>query len=130
MKEYLGLLPPSPGSGKDGDDHPNGNAGEGIDVSDPLADSFFHGVWNRCAKANTLIYEEVFHVYPTDRVHTFEELRAWKKGGEQSSRIGKDELRRLESLTGSLVEFPLEFLRDEDISPTVAEAIVPTRIFT
>jgi len=61
MKEYLGLLShdSDEGKGVSPSSEPSNGTGESIDVSDPLSDSFFHGVWNQVAKANTRIYEEV-----------------------------------------------------------------------
>ena len=57
MKEHLGLLP--------GVQSP---APYDIDVSDPVAESFFDGVWRRIATNNTEIFEDVFKALPTDKV--------------------------------------------------------------
>uniref|UniRef100_A0A915B7M1 Phospholipase n=3 Tax=Parascaris univalens TaxID=6257 RepID=A0A915B7M1_PARUN len=125
MEEHLGMLPeqaarfgPRPASS--------------IDLDDPIVDSFFFDTWGAIAKKNTRIYEEVFRVYPTDMVESFDELKAWQSQmpmSEYSPQLAEEQLRQL---TGSLVEFPLNFLLKANLAPGLAskEGLVPTSVFT
>jgi len=99
-----------------------------VDVSDPTVDSFFIETWGRIAKSNTTIYEEVFHCFPSDRVASFVELQNWKNETPKNP----EDRGRLAKLSGTLVEFSVDFLRDEDLSPSIStkEGLVPTKMFT
>lgn len=66
FKEHLGIL---------GKESENIN----IDVTDPVIDAFYKGVWCNTASLNTELYEKVFHCIPTDKVETFAQLREYKQ---------------------------------------------------
>ncbi|VDN60541.1 unnamed protein product [Dracunculus medinensis] len=125
MMEHLGMLPEQVRQRKD-------KIIPDIDLDDPVIDSFFIGTWKSIAKKNTKIYEDVFRVYPTDQIHSFEELKVWAGQmpmSEYSPQIAEEQLR---DLIGTLVEFPLNFLLKEDLAPGLGskEGLVPTSVFT
>ncbi|KAK0393419.1 hypothetical protein QR680_000203 [Steinernema hermaphroditum] len=103
-----------------------------IDVTDPVADSFFNDVWCKIAANNTRIYEEVFRVSPTDLVESFAELKQWNSELPMAEYSAPKAEERLRELRGSLVEFPTKFLLKENLSPSIAskEGLVPTSVFT
>lgn len=66
FKEHLGLLDP------DADRMP-------IDVTDPVIDQFWNGMWRRTATRNTEHYEEIFKCLPTDKVKSYADLRKYQE---------------------------------------------------
>lgn len=66
FKEHLGLLDP------DADRM-------SIDVTDPVIDQFWNGMWRRTSSRNTEIYDEVFKCIPNDYVKTFANLRKYQE---------------------------------------------------
>ncbi|MFH4983660.1 hypothetical protein AB6A40_010369 [Gnathostoma spinigerum] len=124
MGEHLGLLP----NQKRSEDQPPPE----INLDDPICDSFFYDTWGKIAKSNTEIYEEVFHVYPTNKVSSFQELAVWTAQlamNEYSPQLAEEQLRKL---VGNLVEFPTDFLLKENLAPSIAskEGLVPSSVFT
>uniref|UniRef100_A0A158R3R6 Phospholipase n=1 Tax=Syphacia muris TaxID=451379 RepID=A0A158R3R6_9BILA len=126
MKEHLKLLPEQQSPNKPLTPHPE------IDFDDPACDSFFFDTWGAIAKKNTKIYEDVFHVYPTNNAETFEELKMWTTKISMAEATPQIAEERLRDLVGSLVEFPLNFLRKVNLAPSIAskEGLVPTSVFT
>ena len=49
-----------------------------IDITDPVADSFYKETWIRIASLNTKIYEQVFRCIPCDDVTSFAQLREFQ----------------------------------------------------
>ena len=45
-----------------------------IDISDPIADSFYKGTWMHIAALNTKIYDKVFRCLPADSITSFAQL--------------------------------------------------------
>ena len=98
-------------------------------VADPVSDAFYHGVWGSVASTNTVLYDELFSVIPTNSIPT---LRASR---ELQTRVrplvetfGPGSVRsKLESIRGHLVLFPTQYLEEEDLQPaTLAkEGMVP-----
>uniref|UniRef100_A0A1I7ZS77 Phospholipase n=1 Tax=Steinernema glaseri TaxID=37863 RepID=A0A1I7ZS77_9BILA len=127
MKEHLGLLEDV--SKK----NPKAAAFQyPIDVTDPVAESFYHDIWCTAAAENTRIYEEIFRVAPTDLVQSFAELKQWNSELAMAEYSASKAEERLRELRGSLVEFPIKFLLNENLSPSIAskEGLVPTSVFT
>ncbi|KAL3120771.1 hypothetical protein niasHT_008063 [Heterodera trifolii] len=125
MREHLGLLEQSlPKTSPE-------RAAE-IDVIDPTCPSFYEDQWCQVAASNSRIYEEVFRVYPTNLVKSFEELVSWRAERTMAEEAPEKARERLRQLVGLLVEFPIHFLRHENLSPTFAskEGLVPTSVFT
>ena len=113
FKEHLGLL-----------DKPN----DFSDIIDPVSDDFFEKIWNYTANTNTILYDELFSVIPTNSIST---LRASKdlqtRVRPMVETFGRDIKAKLESIRGHLVWFPTQYLEDEDLQPaTLAkEGMVP-----
>lgn len=49
-----------------------------IDITDPVIDQFWNGMWKRISRRNTEIYDEVFKCIPNDNVKTFAHLRKYQ----------------------------------------------------
>uniref|UniRef100_A0A4W4EN08 Phospholipase n=1 Tax=Electrophorus electricus TaxID=8005 RepID=A0A4W4EN08_ELEEL len=103
-----------------------------IDVSDPISDRFYKEVWMTTAGRNATIYDKVFHCLPTSLVRNMQELLNFqtKAGLVKEEPAKAQEL--LKKIRGFLVQFPLDFLSEENLMPSVGtkEAIVPTEIWT
>ena len=94
---------------------------------DPLSDKLFNKM-KEIAKRNTECYREIFKVYPDDIYKKFidvekifikdEELK------ENYERLNKD-------IQGNIVEFPLEFLKEENLNRSYfcKEQLVPIKTF-
>ncbi|KAM4625647.1 phospholipase D1a [Polymixia lowei] len=109
-----------------------GHTDTSIDLSDPVSDRFYKEVWMTTAGRNATIYEKVFRCLPSSLVRNMSELEQYqsKPGLAQSDLAhAQEELRRIR---GFLVQFPLDFLSEQNLMPSVGtkEAMVPTEIWT
>ncbi|KAL3995479.1 Phospholipase D Active site motif family protein [Acanthocheilonema viteae] len=122
MMEHLGLLP----------EQKRKPPKQEIDVDDPVADSFFIGIWGAIAKKNTEIFEKVFNVIPTDKLKDFIEVQMHVSKIPLSETVPQVAEEYLRDLVGNLVEFPLDFLANANLAPGLAskEGIVPSSVFT
>ncbi|XP_050681584.1 phospholipase D2 isoform X1 [Leptidea sinapis] len=104
------------------------------ECDDPCAESFYIHRWKATSKRNTEIYEEVFHTIPTDSVHTFAELKKYQEENSDSLWRKDPALanRKIDLIQGYLVDFPLEFLCNETLTPknTSMEGMMPTSLWT
>ncbi|GMR36690.1 hypothetical protein PMAYCL1PPCAC_06885, partial [Pristionchus mayeri] len=123
MQEHLGLLPDCKRPAKFRFD---------VSLDDPVTDSFYVDVWQKTAKLNTTIYEEVFRAYPTDQVESFEELRKWTQQMSLAEYSPQQAEEKLRDVNGVLVEFPMNFLINAKLTPgiTSKEGLVPSSVFT
>jgi phospholipase D1/2 len=66
------------------------------------------------------------------QVETFEELLAWRSEKKVAEAEPEKAREQLAKVVGFLVEFPIHFLRKENLSPTFAskEGLVSSSIFT
>uniref|UniRef100_A0A672S291 phospholipase D n=1 Tax=Sinocyclocheilus grahami TaxID=75366 RepID=A0A672S291_SINGR len=103
-----------------------------IDVSDPISNGFYKDVWMSISGRNVTIYEKVFRCLPSSLVRNKQELMSFhfKSGLDKEDPVKAQEL--LKKIRGFLVQFPLEFLCEENLMPSVGtkEAMVPTEIWT
>ncbi|XP_066518510.1 phospholipase D1a isoform X2 [Hoplias malabaricus] len=103
-----------------------------VDVQDPISDRFYKEVWMTTAARNATIYEKVFRCLPSSLVRNIPELLSFqtKPGLEKLDRGLAQE--NLQKIRGFLVQFPLDFLSEQKLLPSVGtkEAIVPTEIWT
>lgn len=106
---------------------------------DPLADHCCKELWNKTAHKNTMIYRDLFRCVPDDTVHTFEQHRKFlpdptkiPHGHVANPDIHGREIRnRLSKVTGHLVEFPSNYLKDENmLGSLIRETVTPMVIFT
>ncbi|KAI4803916.1 hypothetical protein KUCAC02_025562 [Chaenocephalus aceratus] len=109
-----------------------GHTDTSIDLSDPISERFYKEVWMTTAGRNATIYEKVFRSLPSSLVRNMSELEQYqaKPGLAQSDPArAQEELRKIR---GFLVQFPLDFLSEQNLMPSVGtkEAMVPTEIWT
>ncbi|KAL0074116.1 hypothetical protein J3Q64DRAFT_1735116 [Phycomyces blakesleeanus] len=106
---------------------------------DPLSDEFYYGIWRKTANRNTGIYRDLFHCVPDDTVHTFEQHRQFlpdptkvSHGHVANLELSGPEIQlQLDQVRGHLVEFPTNYLKDENmLGSYLREAITPMTIFT
>ncbi|XP_045534093.1 phospholipase D2 isoform X1 [Papilio machaon] len=106
----------------------------GIRLDDPTCDHFYNNVWKATSKQNTQIYEEVFHTIPTDAVHSFAELKKYQEEHNETLWHKDPTLanRKIDLIQGHLVDFPLDFLCNETLTPrnTSMEGMMPTALWT
>jgi phospholipase D1/2 len=84
--------------------------GSDLDASDPASDELFRAVEQRTRK-NTALYREIFRCYPDDYIKTLAEitlLRAVPPNMELYQELKGE-------IIGFAVEYPLEFLKEEDL---------------
>ncbi|XP_034091160.1 phospholipase D1a [Gymnodraco acuticeps] len=109
-----------------------GHTDTSIDLSDPISERFYKEVWMTTAGRNATIYEKVFRSLPSSLVRNMSELEQYQAtpGLAQSDPArAQEELRKIR---GFLVQFPLDFLSEQNLMPSVGtkEAMVPTEIWT
>uniref|UniRef100_A0A672GRV2 Phospholipase n=1 Tax=Salarias fasciatus TaxID=181472 RepID=A0A672GRV2_SALFA len=109
-----------------------GHTDSSIDVSDPISDRFYKEVWMTTAGRNATIYEKVFRCLPSSLVRNMSELEQYQsKPGLAQTDLARaqEELRKIR---GFLVQFPLDFLSEHNLMPSVGtkEAMVPTELWT
>ncbi|XP_061651015.1 phospholipase D1a isoform X3 [Phyllopteryx taeniolatus] len=109
-----------------------GHSDAAIDLSDPISDRFYKEVWMTTAGRNATIYEKVFRCLPSSLVRNMSELERYQsKPGLAQTDLSRarEELRKIR---GFLVQFPLDFLSEHNLMPSVGtkEAMVPTEIWT
>ncbi|XP_034530896.1 phospholipase D1a [Notolabrus celidotus] len=109
-----------------------GHTDASIDLSDPISDRFYKEVWMTTAGRNATIYEKVFRCLPSSLVRNMSELEQYQsKPGLAQTDLNRaqEELRKIR---GFLVQFPLDFLSEQNLMPSVGtkEAMVPTEIWT
>ncbi|XP_053966812.1 phospholipase D2 isoform X2 [Anastrepha ludens] len=119
FKEHLGLLDP------DADGMP-------IDVTDPVIDQFWNGMWRRTSTRNTEIYEEVFKCIPSDKVKSYADLRKYQEEPPLCRSDPEVAAKRVANIQGFLVNLPLDFLNKEVLTPpgTSKEGLIPTAVWT
>jgi hypothetical protein len=106
---------------------------------DPLSDHFYRHIWHGTAEKNTLIYRELFRCVPDDTVHTFEQHRKFlpdpikvPHGHIANPELhGRDIRHKLSRVRGHLVQFPVDYLKDENmLGSYIRETVTPMVIFT
>ena len=93
----------------------------GIDSDDPILDDplsiELSNLINSRAKNNTAIYHELFGCYPDDKYTTYNSIKNSKKVREkESSNVLLNKYKKMkDQIVGHVVEFPLQFLKDENL---------------
>lgn len=102
-----------------------------IDVTDPVSDAFYNGIWRRTSNRNTRIFDEVFKCIPTDNVQTFASLKAYLVEEPLSKTDVKAAEKRIQQIEGHLVDLPLQFLEKEILTPpaTSKEGMMPISLW-
>ncbi len=111
----------------------------GIDIDngildDPVSDDLFKFMKSR-AKKNTELYHEIFGCYPDDKYTSFELLKnARKEKKEESKEVLLQKYNTYKnSIVGYIVEYPWNFLKDENlgkISGFSFQDILPETTYT
>ncbi|KAK3160706.1 hypothetical protein QOZ80_1BG0063280 [Eleusine coracana subsp. coracana] len=118
-------------------------SGEVSCIMDPVDDSAYKNIWMATAKENTTIYQRVFSCVPNDHIHSRSQFRqsfahrkekighttidlgvALEKPETQQdgTLVGTDPMERLQAVRGHIVQFPLEFMCQEDLRPYFSES--------
>ncbi|XP_039259662.2 phospholipase D1-like [Styela clava] len=120
--EFLGLLP------HDYDDEVSDFSVE-RSLSDITSDEFFNNIWEKTARNNNQIYEEVFKPVPTDAVARFSQVDEYRKDIITNE---EDKREMLEQVQGYLVKFSTEYLKEEDLYPDADSflRLIPAEMFT
>ena len=117
MKEHLGIINENP---------------QQISIRDPVVDSFYKDVWLKTAQNNTIIYEKVFSIIPTDQVRYFGQLKEYLSKTKLSQIDYEESKRMLNNINGHLVLTPLNFLCEENLKPSAGtkESLMLNSIWT
>jgi len=95
--------------------------------ADPLAEETLREV-RRVAKQNAEIYEAVFGSLPSNSIRSWADLSERRAQGLPRGSLGTTDMTRtpstealklLKEVQGHLVEFPLHFLEEEDLAPSL-----------
>ncbi|RVE59151.1 hypothetical protein OJAV_G00201130 [Oryzias javanicus] len=108
------------------------NTDPSIDVSDPISDHFYKDIWMATAGRNDSIYQRVFRCLPSSDVHSIQELEGYLAVpglDKDNPALAQEELKKIR---GFLVQFPLQFLCEENLLPQIGskEAMVPMEVWT
>lgn len=122
LQEHLGLL------------HlPAGDA-QVQQLLDPTTHQFYHRVLRHQAALNTQIFRELFHCVPDDCVDSWEEYRRFTETPRVhvvDDKLGINSLEMLDSIKGSIVLFPMQFLRQEGLAASMLtpEFLLPIEVY-
>jgi phospholipase D1/2 len=95
---------------------------------DPLDDRLFK-MMKGIARSNSLIYREIFNVYPDDHFVKFTDLQNLEVQDEEELKVKYEKNKG--KIIGHLVDFPLYFLKEENLNRSYfsKEIIVPIKNF-
>ena len=120
---------------------------------DPKSDHFFNQIWNSTKNSNTKKLDQVFKCIPNNQIHSFEGENSLDefisneygkrlvKINDENDEIDENDDSKIEqaieivnSLEGVLVDYPLEFLKNEWMHPSrmdvfSKEAMAPVATF-
>lgn len=107
------------------------NAWPDLDLRDPVCDDFFQ-LWQETAENNANIYEQIFRCLPSNATRSLRTLREYvavKPLAVVSPPLAQSELTKVQ---GHLVHFPLKFLEDESLLPSLGskEGMIPLEVWT
>ena len=94
---------------------------------DPLSDKLFNKM-KEISRRNTECYREIFRVYPDDTYRKFIDI---VKDDRTDEEIKEIYLKRKGEIMGNIVEFPLDFLKEENLNRSYfcKEILVPIKNF-
>jgi phospholipase D1/2 len=101
------------------------NYGDEEVLMDPLSDRFT-SYWMKTAQNNTALYRHLFRCYPDDEIARIDEIEEFENKAKISEYFSLKD-----GFQGTLVEFPLKFLRDECLKISIfnKEFILPEENF-
>ena len=82
-------------------------------LDDPVSDQLY-SLFQERARKNTEIYHEIFACYPHDSFKNFQSLKDAKINKRSEDLLNKYNILK-EKIVGHIVEFPLYFLKDENL---------------
>ncbi|XP_045020806.1 phospholipase D2 isoform X2 [Bubalus bubalis] len=102
-----------------------------LDLRDPVCDAFFQ-LWQDTAESNANIYEQIFRCLPSNATRSLRALREYvvvEPLATVSPPLARSELTQVQ---GHLVHFPLKFLEDEYLLPSLGskEGVMPLEVWT
>ncbi|XP_068833306.1 phospholipase D2 [Capricornis sumatraensis] len=102
-----------------------------LDLRDPVCDAFFQ-LWQETAESNANIYEQIFRCLPSNATRSLRALREYvvvEPLATVSPPLARSELTQVQ---GHLVHFPLKFLEDEYLLPSLGskEGVMPLEVWT
>ncbi|XP_020768692.2 phospholipase D2 isoform X2 [Odocoileus virginianus] len=102
-----------------------------LDLRDPVCDAFFQ-LWQGTAESNANIYEQIFRCLPSNATRSLRALREYvvvEPLATVSPPLARSELTQVQ---GHLVHFPLKFLEDEYLLPSLGskEGVMPLEVWT
>ncbi|CAF1256002.1 unnamed protein product [Adineta steineri] len=89
-----------------------------IDVSDPVSDQFYN-YFREVAHKNTLIYEEIFGVLPTNCVRRFDQMYNYTDKPKLKDTDPNQAHEKLKNTQGLVVDYPVYFLDEESYLPSL-----------
>ena len=103
-----------------------------VDVTDPIADSFYKSVWLKTSKENTKIFDEVFKCIPNNSLRNFSSLKRNNDEPALCKSNPEEAEMKLKGVKGFLVDLPLDFLCEEILTPSnlSREGIVGMNLWT
>ena len=109
----------------------------GLNEDDKLLDDpLNHNLWTDIrskANVNSAIYNNIFDCFPDNKFNNFAKLKERKiiKSKEDKQKIKEDYEKKIIGILGHIVEYPIEFLKDEelDIDFFSKENLVPEKNF-
>ena len=95
-------------------------------LENPFSQEFMK-VWEHRANRNTRMYRKIFRCYPDDEIRNLAEVKDFMMKSRKDLYDSKKK-----KIKGHIVEFPLEFLKDENLNITVKqkEYLLPDETFT
>ncbi|KAI9253220.1 hypothetical protein BY458DRAFT_521986 [Sporodiniella umbellata] len=106
---------------------------------DPLDDNFYFNLWRKAAEKNTLIYRDLFKCVPDDTVHSIEEHRKFVPDPARIMpghiaepwKFSSSEIQnKLSQIQGHLVQFPVDYMKNVNMTSSVMQEAVPPIVFT
>ena len=101
-------------------------------LDDPLNPELWNTMRSR-ANVNSAIYSDIFDCFPDNKFNNFAKLRTRKKikTEEDREKLKKDYNNKIIGVVGHIVEYPIEFLKDEelDINFLSKENLLPEKSF-
>ncbi|KAI4903033.1 hypothetical protein NFI96_033387 [Prochilodus magdalenae] len=103
-----------------------------LDISDPVSDHFYKEIWMVTAARNASVYDKVFRCLPTDAVLNYKILREYMSRSCMATEDPIQACAELRKVRGFLVQFPLYFLSEENLFPSLnsKEGIMPMELWT
>lgn len=101
-------------------------------LEDPLSDEFWEFINNR-ARKNTLLYRKIFRCVPDDIFECFQDIKSrYDENCKECLAIMQEKYFEFkDQITGFIVEFPLNFLKKENLSRGIftKEKVVSINLF-